>query len=109
VHRGAHSLANKATEQYELAREQVRSFIGASSFEEVVFTGGATDSINLVAQSLSQLLALAEGDEVLLSVMEHHSNLVPWQLAAQRTKASLRFIPLTQVRPYRTVPYRTQP
>lgn len=92
VHRGAHALAIKATEQYETARDQVQALIGASSRDEVVFTRGATDSINLVAQSYGA--TLKSGDEIVLSVMEHHSNLVPWQMAAQRSGAVLRFAQL---------------
>jgi cysteine desulfurase/selenocysteine lyase len=82
VHRGAHSLANKATELYEIARQSVQKFINAQHREEIIFTRGATDAINIVAQSYTQYLKA--GDEIILSVMEHHSNLVPWQMAAQR-------------------------
>ena len=93
VHRGAHALAVKATEKYEAARESVRKFINAGGREEVIFTRGATDAINLVAQSWTQ--RLQPGDEIILTVMEHHSNLVPWQMAAQRTGAVLKFVQMT--------------
>jgi cysteine desulfurase / selenocysteine lyase len=93
VHRGAHALAVKATEKYEAARESVRKFVNAGGRSEIIFTRGATAAINLVAMSLSQ--TLKEGDEIILSVMEHHSNLVPWQMAAQRTGAVLKFVKLT--------------
>jgi cysteine desulfurase/selenocysteine lyase len=88
VHRGAHALAVKATEKYEDAREQVRQFVNAGGREEIIFTRGATDAINLVAMSWAQ--RLQPGDEIILSEMEHHSNLVPWQMAAQRTGAVLK-------------------
>jgi cysteine desulfurase/selenocysteine lyase len=94
VHRGAHFLANKATEKYELARQKVQHFINAKSYEEIIFTKGATDGINLFAHSWSQRILF--GDEIILSVMEHHSNLVPWQMIAQRTGAILKFVNLTQ-------------
>ena len=90
VHRGAHALAVKATEKYEAAREQVKVFVNAESYEEIVFTRGATEAINLVALSWSQ--RLKPGDEIILSEMEHHSNLVPWQMVAQRTGAVLKFV-----------------
>lgn len=94
VHRGIHTLSELSTEQYEAAREKVRSFINAASFNEVIFTQGTTASINTVARSWGDA-NLKPGDEVLLSVMEHHSNLVPWQQMAARTGAVLRHIPLT--------------
>jgi cysteine desulfurase/selenocysteine lyase len=92
VHRGAHALAVKATEKYEWAREQVQKFIHAEHREEIIFTRGATEAINIVAQSWGQ--RLKPGDEIILSVMEHHSNLVPWQMVAQRTGAVLKFVKL---------------
>jgi cysteine desulfurase/selenocysteine lyase len=94
VHRGAHALAVKATTLYEWARDQVRSFLCAKSREEIIFTRGATEALNLVALSWSS--KLKPGDEIILSVMEHHSNLVPWQMAAQRTGAILKFVNLTE-------------
>jgi cysteine desulfurase / selenocysteine lyase len=90
VHRGAHVLAAKATAQYEAARDKIRQFINAESYEEIVFTRGATEAINLVALSWSQ--RLKPGDEIILTEMEHHSNLVPWQMVAQRTGAVLKFV-----------------
>lgn len=98
VHRGAHSLAVKATEKYEWAREQVKTFINARHREEIIFTRGATEAINLVALSWGQ--RLQAGDEIILSVMEHHSNLVPWQMLAQRTGAVLKFVQLTPTMEY---------
>ena len=83
VHRGAHALAAKATTQYEWARDQVRSFINAEVREEIVFTRGATEAINLVANSWGES-QLNKGDEIILSVMEHHSNIVPWQMLAEK-------------------------
>lgn len=94
VHRGAHSLAIKATEKYEWARTQVQKFINAKYREEIVFTRGATEAINIVAMSYGQ--RLLPGDEIILSVIEHHSNLVPWQLLAQKTGAVLKFIEMKE-------------
>ena len=91
VHRGAHTLAARATERYEAARDKVAAFVNAESRDEIVFTAGASESINLVAQAWGSE-HIREGDEILLSVMEHHSNLVPWQLLAKRTGATLRFV-----------------
>ncbi len=88
--RGLYELSQRATEVYENAREAVRRFIGAESAEEIIFTRNATESLNLVGYSYGSLLK--PGDEILVSVMEHHSNLIPWQQAAQRTGAVLRFI-----------------
>ncbi|MDT8437184.1 MAG: cysteine desulfurase [Gemmatimonadota bacterium] len=93
VHRGAHQLSVEATGAYESAREAVAGFIGAAP-AEVIFTRGTTEAINLVAASWGGS-ELREGDEILLTLMEHHSNLVPWQLAARRTGARLRFAGLT--------------
>jgi cysteine desulfurase/selenocysteine lyase len=98
VHRGAHALAAKATEMYEAGRTTIQKFINAERREEVIFTRGATEAINLVALSWTQ--RLVPGDEILLSVMEHHSNLVPWQLAAQRTGAVLKFVELNESMEY---------
>ena len=94
VHRAIYSLGSEATERFETARTKVAHFINATSEKEIVFTGGATGSINLLAFSLGTQLNI--GDEILVSEMEHHSNLVPWQLAAQRNGASLRYIPITE-------------
>ena len=95
VHRGVHALSARATEAYEGARDKVAAFINASSRDEIVFTRNASEAINLVAYAWG-LSNLEKGDEVLLSVMEHHSNLVPWQLIAQRTGAVLKHVPLTK-------------
>lgn len=95
VHRGAHALAMKATEKYEWARRQVQKLINAKHREEIVFTRGATEAINLVAMSYGQ--RIKAGDEIILSVIEHHSNLVPWQLLAQRTGAVLKFVDIDPV------------
>ncbi|MBQ7062496.1 MAG: cysteine desulfurase [Bacteroidales bacterium] len=92
IHRGTHYLAAKATEAYEATRRAVQHFINAQHAHEVVFTRGTTESINLVASSFGQAF-LHEGDEVLISAMEHHSNIVPWQLACERHGAHLRVIP----------------
>jgi cysteine desulfurase/selenocysteine lyase len=94
VHRGVHTLSNRATESYEQAREKIARFINARSHQEVVYTRNASEAINLVAYTWG-LDQLQPGDEVVLSVMEHHSNLIPWQLIAQKTGAVLKFINLT--------------
>ena len=93
VHRGLHFLSTRATEAYEKARQRVASYIGAASPDEIVFTRGTTESINLVAQAWGGKF-LRAGDVVLLTEMEHHSNLVPWQLLAERKGATLRFLPV---------------
>ncbi len=94
VHRGVHALSTKATEAQEAAREIIRKHINAKHAHEVIFTSGTTASINLAATSLGQLL-LKKGDEVVISGMEHHSNIVPWQLACERHGAKLKVIPIT--------------
>jgi cysteine desulfurase/selenocysteine lyase len=94
VHRGIHTLSERSTAQYEEAREKVRAFINAPRVEEVIFTQGSTDSINTVARSWGDANVKA-GDEIVLTTMEHHSNLVPWQQLAARTGAVLRHIPIT--------------
>jgi cysteine desulfurase/selenocysteine lyase len=94
VHRGLHALSEKATAEFEGAREKVRRFIGAESVESVIFTRGTTESINLVAQSWGRT-NLAVGDEVLITHMEHHSNIVPWQLICEQTGATLKVVPIT--------------
>ncbi len=91
VHRGLHTLSSRATEAYEKARKRVAGYIGAANADEIIFTRGTTESINLVAQAWGGKF-IREGDVILLTVMEHHSNLVPWQLLAKRTGAQLRFI-----------------
>ena len=95
VHRGIHTLSERSTEQYEQAREKVRAFINAEHAHEVIFTQGTTASINLVARSWGET-NLKPGDEVLTTVMEHHSNLVPWQQVCEQTGAVLRHVPLTE-------------
>jgi len=94
IHRGVHELAERATRAYEDAREKVRRFLNAAEPEEIVFTRGTTESINLVASSLGSTL-LRPGDEVLITWMEHHSNIVPWQLICARTGARLVPVPIT--------------
>jgi cysteine desulfurase / selenocysteine lyase len=93
VHRGLHELSSRATEAYESARQRVASYLNAASADEIVFTRGTTESINLVAQAWGGKF-LRAGDVILLTEMEHHSNLVPWQLLAERTGARLRFVPV---------------
>lgn len=93
VHRGVHFLSQQATELHEAARETVRRFIGARSTSEVIFTRGTTESVNLLASSFGQA-CMQEGDEVIVSAMEHHSNIVPWQLLASRRGIRLRVIPM---------------
>lgn len=95
IHRGVHRLSEQATVRYEEARERVRGFINASSCEEVIFTSGATASLNTVAYAWSARF-LREGDNVVVSQMEHHSNLVPWQLACRRHGAELRMLPFDE-------------
>lgn len=94
VHRGAHHLSAKATDAYEGARDKVTKFINAASRQEIVFTRNATEAINLIAYSWG-LNNLEPGDEIILSVMEHHSNIIPWQLIAQKTGAVLKYVELT--------------
>ncbi len=94
VHRGLHALSMRATDAYEGARARLTRFIGAAAAEEVIFTRGTTESINLVAASFGGA-NLRRGDVILLTEMEHHSNLVPWQMIAQRTGATLRYVPVT--------------
>jgi len=94
VHRGIHELSNRATAGYEAARTRAAEFINAKSADEIVFTRGTTEGINLVASSWGAK-NLKSGDVILLTEMEHHSNLVPWQLLAQRTGAKLAYVPVT--------------
>ncbi|MER3491153.1 MAG: cysteine desulfurase [Mastigocladus sp. ERB_26_2] len=94
VHRGVHTLSAKATEAYEAARDKVTTFVNAASRQEIVFTRNATEAINLVAYSWG-MNNLQPGDEIILSVMEHHSNIVPWQFVAAKTGAVLKFVELT--------------
>ena len=94
VHRSIHTLGEEATELYEAARDRVRAFLGARQREEIIFTKGTTEAINLVVHTWARR-ALVEGDEILLSEMEHHSNLVPWILLARERKLRLRHVPVT--------------
>lgn len=94
VHRGIHTLSQKATDAFEAARSKVQRFINAANEDEIVYTTGTTDSINLVANSYG-LTNFSEGDEVILSEMEHHANIVPWQMAAEKTGAVIKVIPVT--------------
>lgn len=96
VHRGIHFLSQQATDMMEAARDKVRQFIGAGSTEEIIFTRGTTESINLLASSFAQAF-LKEGDEVIISGMEHHSNIVPWQIQAGRYGFKIRIIPVTDL------------
>ncbi len=95
VHRGAHTLSNRATDAYEAARDKVAKFINASCREEIVYTRNASEAINLVAYTWG-LTHLDQGDEIILSVMEHHSNIVPWQIIAQKTGAVIKWIQLNE-------------
>ncbi|MDL5042370.1 cysteine desulfurase [Heyndrickxia coagulans] len=93
VHRGVHTLGTKATDRYEGAREKVRKFIGAESTEEIIFTKGTTAGLNLVARSFGDA-QVQEGDEIVITYMEHHSNLIPWQQLAKRKGAVLKYVPM---------------
>src|SRR5690606_11686097 len=95
VHRGLHYLANAATEGYEGARETVRSFLNAGSSAEIVFTKNATEAINLVASSFG-LAHVGEGDEIILSILEHHSNIVPWHYHRERKGAVIKWAPVDE-------------
>ncbi|KGA96413.1 cysteine desulfurase [Alkalihalobacillus alcalophilus ATCC 27647 = CGMCC 1.3604] len=95
VHRGVHTLGTLATDGYEGAREKVRSFIGAQSIEEIIFVRGTTTALNLVASSYGRA-NVKEGDEIVLTPMEHHSNIIPWQQLAKATGATLKYIPLQE-------------
>ncbi|AMB91009.1 MULTISPECIES: cysteine desulfurase [Bacillus] len=95
VHRGVHTLGTRATDAYEGAREKVRAFIGASSVQEIIFTRGTTTALNTVAISYARA-NLKEGDEIVITHMEHHANIIPWQQAAKATGATLKYIPLQE-------------
>ena len=95
IHRGVHYLAERATDAYELARESVARFLNAARSEEIIFVRGTTEGINLIAQSYGNSF-LEEGDEILLTTMEHHANIVPWQLVSESVGAKLRIIPVTE-------------
>lgn len=94
VHRGVHWLSGKATDEFELARQRVQQFINAPYSEDIIFTRGTTESINLLAESLSKSF-LSEGDEVVITEMEHHSNIVPWHIARDKYHFTLKYIPIT--------------
>ncbi|NIM13563.1 MAG: SufS family cysteine desulfurase [Candidatus Aminicenantes bacterium] len=95
VHRGVHTLSQRATDAYENARETVRAFINAAHSKEIIFVRGATEAINLVARSFGQKY-IKKGDEILISAMEHHSNIVPWQMVCEEKGARLRVIPMNR-------------
>jgi len=106
VHRGVHALSAKATDAYEAARVKVAQFINAKSYQEIVYTRNASEAINLVAYSWG-LNTLKTGDEIILSVMEHHSNLVPWQMVAQKTGAVIKFVELTETQEFDLEQFKT--
>jgi cysteine desulfurase / selenocysteine lyase len=95
IHRGVHYLSQRATEAHENAREQVRRFLNAPKASDIIFTRGTTESINLVAFSFGEAFC-QEGDEIIVSVMEHHSNIVPWQMLCERKKMTLKVIPMNE-------------
>ena len=107
IHRGVHFLSNKSTEEYENARETVRTFINAKSEKEIIFTKGTTDAINLVAFSFGEKF-INEGDEILVAQTEHHSNIVPWQMMCERKKAALKVIPAKETGELDIEKYKTQ-
>ncbi len=96
IHRGVHHLSQKATEKYENSRIIVQNFIGAKSSKEIIFVRGATEAVNLVANSYVKPL-LAEGDNIIISQMEHHANIVPWQIIAKEKKAEIKVIPINEI------------
>lgn len=106
VHRGVHTLSAKATDAYEGARDKVAQFINARSRQEIVYTRNASEAINLVAYSWG-MNTLQPGDEIILSVMEHHSNLIPWQFVAQKTGAVLKFVELTDTQEFDLAHFQT--
>jgi cysteine desulfurase/selenocysteine lyase len=95
IHRGIHTLAERATKAYENTRQLVKSFINAGSEEEIIFVRGVTEAINLVASSYGKAFIHA-GDEIIISGLEHHSNIVPWQMLCEEKKAILKVIPVTE-------------
>lgn len=95
IHRGVHTLSVRATDQFEAAREKVRAFINAASHKEIIFVRGATEAINLVAQTYGKA-SIQAGDEIIITAMEHHSNIVPWQLLCEQTGAVLKIAPMNQ-------------
>lgn len=105
VHRGVHTLSARATDAYEGARDKVQAFINATHREEIIYTRNATEAINLVAHTWGQ--TLQAGDEIILTVMEHHSNLIPWQIVAQKTDAVLKFVELTETQEFDLEQFRS--
>lgn len=105
VHRGAHYLSQKATEDFESARETVAKFIHAKSSEEIVFVRGTTEAINLVANSFGN--TLSEGDEIIVSILEHHANIVPWHMLADRKKVKIKFVHLDEQLNFDMAEYKT--
>ncbi|MFI3219614.1 MAG: aminotransferase class V-fold PLP-dependent enzyme, partial [Methylococcales bacterium] len=93
IHRGVHTLSIRATDQFEAARDKVKTFINAASDKEIIFVRGATEAINLVAQTYGKTNVQA-GDEILITAMEHHANIVPWQMLCEQTGAVLKVIPM---------------
>lgn len=106
VHRGIHTLSARATDAYEAARDKLTGFVNAASRKEIVFTRNATEAINLVAYSWG-LNNLKSGDEIILSVMEHHSNIVPWQIIAQKTGAVIKYVELTETEEFNLAQYKS--
>jgi cysteine desulfurase/selenocysteine lyase len=106
VHRGVHTLSSRATDAYEASRDKVAKFVNAASRQEIVYTRNASEAINLVAYAWG-LSTLQPGDEIILSVMEHHSNLVPWQLIAQQTGAVLKFVGLSETEEFNLEEFRS--
>ncbi|HLC08597.1 MAG TPA: aminotransferase class V-fold PLP-dependent enzyme, partial [Methyloceanibacter sp.] len=107
VHRGLHYLSNLATENFEKAREKVRSFVNAKSDAEIIFTRNATEGINLVASSYGRD-HIGEGDEIVLTIMEHHSNIVPWHFLRERKGAVLKWVPVTDEGEFRIEDFEAQ-
>lgn len=97
IHRGVHFLSQKATDAFEEARKELQNFIGAAHSEEVIFTSGTTESINIVAKSFLFSGFVNKGDEILISAMEHHSNIVPWQMLCEQTGANLKVVPFNEL------------
>ncbi|HEY9696325.1 MAG TPA: SufS family cysteine desulfurase [Trichocoleus sp.] len=106
VHRGVHTLSSRATDAYEGARDKVAAFVNAASRQEIVYTRNASEAINLVAYAWGNA-NLTRSDEIILTVMEHHSNLIPWQLLAQRTGAVLKFVELTETQEFDLEHYKS--
>jgi len=95
IHRGVHTLSQRSTDSFEGAREKVRAFLNAESIKEIIFVRGATEGINLIAQSYGRS-TLGQDDEIIITMMEHHANIVPWQILCQQTGARLRVVPMTE-------------